>query len=271
MPPSSRASRRWRGRLRSWCTDSVRLPDARPVGHDALGRRGAAIKSRRAVSKLQRAEAHRLHPRRTDDGPAPARRRGAARLAESASWMPATPSTPSSTTTRKFQTADHVIDLGPEGGHAGGQVVVTGTPGGRGALQGVAHGTVSQAASEGVNRFADERVSTQSGSRSWRRPDPEVRPFLRLSRLTGRHAPSVSTDAGRTVAVSKSSARGGAMTETILSTRDVDVCADSRGGSRPDAGGRRRGAGSASRHPPGELQSATRVFGVCRRKGRNRG
>jgi excinuclease ABC subunit A len=27
-----------------------------------------------------------------------------------------------------IKTADHIIDLGPEGGHAGGDVVVTGTP-----------------------------------------------------------------------------------------------------------------------------------------------
>jgi excinuclease ABC subunit A len=27
-----------------------------------------------------------------------------------------------------IKTADHVIDLGPEGGHAGGEVVVAGTP-----------------------------------------------------------------------------------------------------------------------------------------------
>ena len=27
-----------------------------------------------------------------------------------------------------IKTADHVIDLGPEGGHAGGEVIVAGTP-----------------------------------------------------------------------------------------------------------------------------------------------
>jgi excinuclease ABC subunit A len=27
-----------------------------------------------------------------------------------------------------IKTADHVIDLGPEGGHAGGKIVVAGTP-----------------------------------------------------------------------------------------------------------------------------------------------
>src|SRR3977135_4349700 len=35
-----------------------------------------------------------------------------------------------------IKTADHVIDLGPEGGHAGGEVLVTGTPEGSGGGKG---------------------------------------------------------------------------------------------------------------------------------------
>ena len=48
-----------------------------------------------------------------------------------------------------IKTADHVIDLGPEGGHAGGEVVVDRHAGGRRALQGVAHGAIPEATSAG--------------------------------------------------------------------------------------------------------------------------
>ena len=43
------------------------LPDARPVGDDALGRRGAADQDRDRAEQAAAIEAHRLHPGRADD------------------------------------------------------------------------------------------------------------------------------------------------------------------------------------------------------------
>ena len=62
----------------------TRLPDARPVGDDALRRRGAAHQDRDRAEQAAALEAHALHPRRADDRTAPGRRRAAARRAESA-------------------------------------------------------------------------------------------------------------------------------------------------------------------------------------------
>ena len=44
----------------------ARLPDARPVGHDALRRRGAAHQDRDRAVQAAALEAHRLHSRRAD-------------------------------------------------------------------------------------------------------------------------------------------------------------------------------------------------------------
>jgi excinuclease UvrABC ATPase subunit len=44
-----------------------------------------------------------------------------------------------------IKTADHVIDFRPDGGHAGGEVVVTGTPEEDRRVQGVAHRAVPEA------------------------------------------------------------------------------------------------------------------------------
>ena len=60
------------------------LPDAGPVGDDALGRRGAADQDRDGAEQAAAVEAHRLHPGRADHRPAPGGRRAAARVAEPA-------------------------------------------------------------------------------------------------------------------------------------------------------------------------------------------
>ena len=54
-----------------------------------------------------------------------------------------------------IKTADHVIDLGPEGGHAGGEVVVDRHAGGGRGVQGVAHRTLPQASSAGSETFVE--------------------------------------------------------------------------------------------------------------------
>ena len=51
-----------------------------------------------------------------------------------------------------IKTADHVIDLGPEGGHAGGEVVVTGTPEDVARCKASHTGRFLQAAPAGVKR-----------------------------------------------------------------------------------------------------------------------
>ncbi len=51
-----------------------------------------------------------------------------------------------------IKTADHVIDLGPEGGHAGGEVVVTGTPEEVAACKASHTGSVPEGAPEVLRR-----------------------------------------------------------------------------------------------------------------------
>ncbi len=48
-----------------------------------------------------------------------------------------------------IKTADWIVDLGPEGGDGGGEIVASGTPEGRGEGGALLHRPVSQAAAQG--------------------------------------------------------------------------------------------------------------------------
>ena len=53
-----------------------------------------------------------------------------------------------------IKTADHVIDLGPEGGHAGGRIVAAGTP-----------EQIAKTKASHTGRFLAPRLTPQKGSR----------------------------------------------------------------------------------------------------------
>ena len=104
-----------------------RLHPPRPVGDDALRRRGAAHQARQGAEPAR----HRpdaLHPRRADHRPALRRHQAAAwpsssRLADAGNTVVVIEHN-----LDVIKTADHVIDLGPEGGDGGGRIVAVGTP-----------------------------------------------------------------------------------------------------------------------------------------------
>ena len=99
-----------------------------PVGDDAVGRRSAADQDRDGAEHAAALEAHASTS-------STSRRPGCTWRTSSGCWSRLNRLVDAGHTVLLIEhhmdvikTADHVIDLGPEGGHAGGEVVVAGTP-----------------------------------------------------------------------------------------------------------------------------------------------
>ena len=88
------------------------------------GRGGPADPARDA--DRERARGRPLHPRRALDRSAPARQPAADRHAWCGCGTWGTRSSSSSTTRRRSAASDHVVDIGPGAGNAGGEIVYTG-------------------------------------------------------------------------------------------------------------------------------------------------
>ena len=125
----------------------ARLHRARAIGGDAERRGGSAREAcARAVAAQHRADG--LHPRRADDRAA---LRGHRKLLDVLNKLVDQGNTVVviEHNLDVIRCADHVIDLGPEGGAAGGQVVAVGSPEAV-ARRRARHGTIPDACSTGI-------------------------------------------------------------------------------------------------------------------------
>ena len=126
----------------------ARLPDVRPVGDDALGRRGAAHQDRGRDEQAAAGEAHGVHPGRADDGAPPRGCGAAAHVAQQAGGRGAH-GDPDRASRGRDQDGGSRHRSRAGGWARGRGDRGDGDAGGRGGVQGVAYGAVPQGASQG--------------------------------------------------------------------------------------------------------------------------